>query len=354
MLTDDDWKDEEKESTVLIILFPTCCNSLLPDFLQGLDGPCKVMGIVLESLLLFLCLFSLLTFSSCASLPRIEDYGPLSTDNTPKIIGPRGQLSPKKSKALIDRLKRQVEPTDILQQHSLLIEVISGSPLVTGNTVTLLIDVPATYDAMSKTIRGAKDTINFETYIFEDDEVGRRFADVLLQKQAEGVQVNLIYDSVGCLTTPTAFFQRLRAGGIQAIEFNPIAPSKAHGKWLLTQRDHRKILVVDGTVAFTGGINISSVYFKSVSGRFHYGNAQRISRVQHSWRDTHVQIEGPVVAEFQKLFLETWAREKGPESNRNYFPPKARRERFDAGDWEFSRTDESNHLYDVCICVHLC
>ena len=296
-------------------------NARKEHFISGFCHEQPNMGIVPKPLLLSLCLFSLLTFSRCASLPRIEDYGPLSADGTPKIIGPRGQLSPKISKAIIDRLKGQVEPTDILQRHSLLIEVISGSSLVTGNTVTLLIDGPATYDAMLKTIRGARDTINFETYIFEDDEVGRRFADVLLQKQAEGVQVNLIYDSVGCLTTPTAFFQRLRAGGIQAIEFNPIDPSKAHGKWLLTQRDHRKILVVDGTVAFTGGINISSVYSKSVSGRFHYGDAQRISRVQHSWRDTDVQIEGPAVAEFQKLFLETWAREKGLESNRNYFPP---------------------------------
>ena len=279
------------------------------------------MGAVFNLLLLSLCLFSLLTFSSCVSLPRIEDYGPLSADGTPKIIGPEGQLSPEKGKALIDRLKEQIEPTEILQRHILLVESISGRPLITGNKVTLLIDGPATYDAMFKAIQGAKDHINFETFTIEDDDVGRRFSDLLLQKQAEGVQVNLIYDSAGCLNTPAAFFQRLRDGGIQAIEFNPIDPSKAREKWLLTQRDHRKILVVDGTVAFTGGINISSVYSKNLSGRFHYGDDQRIFRVQHFWRDTDVQIEGPAVAEFQKLFLETWAREKGPEFfNRNYFP----------------------------------
>ena len=86
--------------------------------------------------------------------------------------------------------------------------------MVTGNKVTLLIDGPATYDAMFKAIQSAKDHINLETYIFEDDEVGHRFADLLLRKQAEGVQVNLIYDSVGCMTTPSAFFQRLRDGGL--------------------------------------------------------------------------------------------------------------------------------------------
>jgi cardiolipin synthase len=280
-----------------------------------------VVGTLAKRIILFLSFFYFLAFSSCASLPRIEDYAPLSADNAPKIIGPKGQLSPKKSKAIIERLKGQVEPTDILQRHILLLESISGSPLVTGNKVTLLIDGPATYDAMFKAIRSAKDHINFEIFIIEDDEVGRRFSDLLLQKQAEGVQVNLIYDSAGCLNTPAAFFQRLCDSGIQAIEFNPIDPSKVRGKWLLSQRDHRKILVVDGKVAFTGGINISSVYSKSLSGRFHYGDAQRVFRVQHFWRDTHVQIEGPAVAEFQKLFLETWAREKGPESNGNYFPP---------------------------------
>jgi cardiolipin synthase len=147
------------------------------------------MGAVFKLLFLSLCLFPLLTFSSCATLPRIEEYVPLKVDTAPKIIGPKGQLSPKISKAIMERLEGQVEPTDILQRHTLLIEVISGSPLVTRNKVTLLIDGPATYDAMFKAIRSARDHINFETYIFEDDELGRRFADLLLQKQA---QLNLI------------------------------------------------------------------------------------------------------------------------------------------------------------------
>jgi cardiolipin synthase len=116
-------------------------------------------------------------------------------------------------------------------------EAISGSPLVTGNKVTLLVDGPATYAAMMEAIQRATDHINFETYIFEDDEVGRRFADLLLQKQAEGVQ-NLIYDSVGCLNTPAAFqFER---GWDQTLEFNPVI--RPLWRWL-THRDHRKILI---------------------------------------------------------------------------------------------------------------
>ncbi|HZW37052.1 MAG TPA: phospholipase D-like domain-containing protein, partial [Candidatus Deferrimicrobiaceae bacterium] len=281
------------------------------------------MGIVRELLFFFLFFSCLLAFSGCASLPRMEDYDTRSTDNTPKIIGSKGQLSPEISKAIMERLKGQVEPTDIIERHALLIEAISGSPLIAGNTVTLLIDGPATYDAMFKAIREAGDTINFETFIFEDDEVGRRFADALLRKQAEGVQVNLVYDSVGSMKTPAAFFQRLRDGGIQVREFNPINPLETGGKlWRVNKRDHRKILVVDGRVAFTGGVNISSVYSSSSSGR--RSREREGGPVEHAWRDTHVRITGPAVAEFQKLFLDTWARLKGPDSGRNYFPPLKR------------------------------
>ena len=117
------------------------------------------------------------------------------------------------------------------------------------------------------------------------------------------------------ISTPAAFFQRLRDGGIQVVEFNPVNPFKAHGHWLLAHPDHRKILIVDGKVAITGGINISSVYSSRLSGR------RQVEGAPLPWRDTDVQIEGPAVAEFQKLFLDTWQKQKGPKlSERNYFP----------------------------------
>ena len=135
------------------------------------------------------------------------------------------------------------------------------------------------------------------------------------ERQAEGVQVNLIYDSVGCLNTPAAFFQRLRDGGIRVVEFNPINPLEARGEWRLAQRDHRKILLVDGKVAIVGGINISKVYSSSPLKR------EKNEAAPIHWRDTDVQIEGPAVAEFQKLFLDTWRKQKGPQlADRHYFP----------------------------------
>jgi cardiolipin synthase len=168
---------------------------------------------------------------------------------------------------------------------------------------------------MFEAIRNAKDHINLETFILEDDEIGKKFTDLLLRKQAEGVQVNIIYDSMGSFTTSETFFKRLRDGGIHVVEFNPVSPLKGHLKWLMINPDHRKILIVDGKVAISGGINISKVYSGRLSGR------KKIKGDPLSWRDTDVQIEGPAVAEFQKLFLDTWSKQEGPKlSERDYYP----------------------------------
>ncbi len=215
----------------------------------------------------------------------------------------------------MERLKRSVDPTDILERYTAVVESVTESPLTKGNNVTLLTDGQAAYAAMFKAIQNAKDNINFETFIIEDDEVGRKFVDLLLQKQVEGVQVNLIYDSLGSYGTPTAFFQRLRDRGSQVVEFNPINPFKAHGHWLLAHPDHRKILIIDGKVAIAGGINISSVYSSKLSGK------REVKGAPLPWRDTDVQIEGPAVVEFQKLFFDTWQKQEGPKlSERDYFP----------------------------------
>ncbi len=269
----------------------------------------------------FLLFLSILILGGCASLPNVSEKiqeAPV-TRKSPQILSAKGLLSPQQSKNLVERLQRSVDPTDILQRYLALIESLSESPLTKGNKVTLLVDGPATYAAMFKAIRKAKDHINLETFIIEDitvnDETGLKLADLLLQKQAAGVQVNILYDSLGSNSTPASFFQRLRAGGIQVAEFNPINPIKARGKWRLAKSDHRKILIVDGRVAFTGGVNISQVYSSGLSGRGEH------DPTHIPWRDTDVQIEGPAVAEFQKLFLATWQRQQGAKlSERNYFP----------------------------------
>jgi cardiolipin synthase len=231
----------------------------------------------------------------------------------------RGPVSASKSAAILDELKSKSGDIDILQKHLLMEQAINAdSPLVLGNRLVLLQDGPATYQAMFVAMRKARDHINLETYIFEDDEIGKQFAELLLERQAAGVQINLIYDSVGCLNTPKEFFERLRAGGILVLEFNPINPLTGNEKeWLLNNRDHRKLLVVDGRVAFIGGINISASYSSGSSAK----SARKKGANIVGWRDTHLQIEGPVVAEFQKLFMDTWMKQKGqPLAPKNYFP----------------------------------
>jgi cardiolipin synthase A/B len=255
----------------------------------------------------------------CATLPNVSAtiHNAPTTQQSVQILSARGLLSPAQSQALLDRLQRSVDPTEMLERHTALMEAVSDSPLTKGNKVTLLVNGPATYAAMFRMVESARDHINIESFTVEDvaDVTGRKLADVLLQKQAAGVQVNLIYDSLGSLDTPAAFFQRLRDGGIRVLEFNPQNPLKARGKWRPIKSDHRKILIVDGRIALAGGVNLSRVYTSRPS------RARPRPGAAAAWRDTDVQIEGPAVAEFQKLFLDTWRRQQGPKlADRHYFP----------------------------------
>jgi cardiolipin synthase len=238
-----------------------------------------------------------------------------NTQQPPRIVSSSGLLSPEKSKAILEQLDKLHQPTDLLQRHNYVMEQVSENPVTKGNKVVLLVDGQATYAAMYKIIKNAKDHINLETFIFDDDEVGRRFSDLLIQKQTEGVQVNIIYDKFGNLNDPVSFFERLRHAGIQVVEINPINPLPIRGEWRLANVDHRKLLIVDGKVAITGGVNISKVYSSTPSDR----DEERAEPLP--WRDTDVLIEGPAVAEFQKLFFDTWRKQKGPKlSGHSYFP----------------------------------
>jgi cardiolipin synthase len=257
--------------------------------------------------------------ASCSSLPTIVPDLALHERRPVPLVGAAGPLSAARSKAILDELGRHGAATDIFSRHLALEEAIVGSPLTTGNQVLLLQNGPATYRAMLAAIATARDHIHLETYILDDDEVGREFADALLARRAQGVQVRLMRDSVGTLATPAAFFDRLVAGGVEVLEFNPVNPLQARKDWELNQRDHRKLLIVDGRIAFMGGINISGVYS---GGSFGSGAHARPAGTP-AWRDTDLQLQGPVVAELQKLFLATWAAQKGPApAAGNYFPPQ--------------------------------
>jgi cardiolipin synthase len=260
---------------------------------------------------------SLLGVLACATLPDADELQQRHAGQEASFRDARGTLSRQKSAAILAQLKGRSGEIDILDRHLAIEQAIVGSPLVLGNKVSLLQDGATTYAAMFAAMRKARDHINLQSYIIEDDEIGRQFADLLLEQQRRGVQVNLIYDSVGALNTPKAFFERLTDGGIAVLEFNPINPLSARRGWLLNQRDHRKLLVVDGRTAFLGGINISSVYSSGSIPR----RSAKSDRQAVPWRDTHLQIDGPVVSQFQKLFLETWEKQHGPLlAVKAYFP----------------------------------
>jgi len=255
---------------------------------------------------------------ACSSLPTIvPDLS--RKDARVAIEGATGPLSAAQSKVVLDRLNAGGKPTSIFDRHLAFEEAVAGTPLVTGNRVKLLIDGPNTYAAMLAAIHDARDHINFETYILEDDETGQQFADALIAKQRAGVQVNVMYDSVGTLRTKREFFQQFRDTGIRTVEYNPVNPLTARAGWDVNERDHRKVLIVDGQTAFLGGVNISSVYKGSS-----FGSApERRGRTGKAlpWRDTHLQIDGPVVADFQRMFIDTWAQQQGdPLPPRLYFP----------------------------------
>jgi cardiolipin synthase len=256
----------------------------------------------------------LLALTGCATLP---DYKSLSKidppQQLPQINGPKGPLSPAHSEAVLNRLQKTGKST-LLERHLAFMEALNSNPLVVGNSVQLLIDGPATYRAMFEAIAAAHDNINLETYILEDDEVGQEFADALIRKQREGVQVNIMYDSVGSIETSAAYFDRLKREGVNVCEYNPVNPLKGN-ILALNNRDHRKMLVVDGNTGFAGGINISRVYSSNIFKR------HKTEKTEERWRDTHVEVKGPAAKELQQLFMANWHKERcAALAQRNYFP----------------------------------
>ena len=215
------------------------------------------------------------------------------------------------------QLARFAGDDEVLQRQVAAEGQAAGTPLTAGNEVTLLQNGPATYAAMKQAIESAKDTINIEFYILAADSIGDEISQLLIRKCRSGVAVQLIYDSQGSIDTPSAFWGRLRASGVKVLEYNPLDPLRARITYEPNDRDHRKLLVIDGRLAITGGINITEIYI--------YGGVESGShdRSWLKWRDTDVQIEGPAVPQLQRTFLDTWSAQKGgPLPSRAFFPPQ--------------------------------
>jgi cardiolipin synthase len=217
-----------------------------------------------------------------------------------------------------------------MSEHSHAHALVAGlvEPLVTGNRVDLLQDGPGTYAAMFEAIANARDHVNLESYILEAEGPGEEFARRLIERAAAGVRVNVIYDSFGSIGTPASYFDHLRANGVNVCEYNPLRRLGNLLSRALHLRDHRKLMVVDGRIGFIGGINISPVYSAGSSPLAALAGSGPAptpdTQASLGWRDTHVRVEGPIVAQLQRLFMRHWSKHSSIAlRGTHYFPPLA-------------------------------
>jgi len=178
-----------------------------------------------------------------------------------------------------------------MDQIRTLIERHAGFCLSTDNEVELLKDGKKTFNRIFETLQAAEESIHVQYYIFEEGELADRLLDLFVQKEAAGVEVRLIYDSIGSLSLSRGYLKRLRDAGIEVHNFLPYR----FGKFLtsLNYRNHRKIIVVDGKIAFTGGINISDKYLKG-------------DRLLGMWHDMHLMVRGQAAHQLDAVFINDW------------------------------------------------
>ena len=234
----------------------------------------------------------------------------------PPIVARQRELSQdagdKVLQAALERYKDDAAVRELVES----VRRYSSAPLTTGNRVSVLIDGPQTYSAIEATLRAARHDIHIETFIFGAGDVGQRFADLLAQKRKEGLEVRVLYDSLGSRETPREFFDGLRQHDIEVREFRPLNVVKTPEVWNLHNRDHRKIIVVDGKVGFTGGINIDSTYTSASTSKPGPDRG-----LEDGWRDTHIEIQGPAVKQLQTLFVDSWQQAGAhTEFGDKYFP----------------------------------
>ncbi|HEU5283033.1 MAG TPA: phospholipase D-like domain-containing protein [Burkholderiales bacterium] len=184
--------------------------------------------------------------------------------------------------------------------------VLLGPPLLDGNQADELVNGEEIFPAMLGAIRSARHTITFETYIYWSGRIGGQFADVLAERARAGVKVHVLLDWVGSGKIDPAYMQTMEQAGVQVRRYNK---PRWYSLGRLNNRTHRKLLVVDGAVGFTGGVGIADVWL---------GDAQS----PEQWRDTHFRLRGPAVGQLQAAFMDNWTQATGEVLHgAEYFPP---------------------------------
>ena len=205
--------------------------------------------------------------------------------------------------------KVDVKPTHLYAaadpQFLRTMSVLLGPPLIDGNRVETLLNGDQIFPSMLQAIEGATQTINFETYIYWSGEVGRRFADALAKRARAGVKVNVLVDWVGSQKMDDDSIETMKQAGVDIRKYRPL---RWYNLGRINNRTHRKLLVTDGRVGFTGGVGIADAWS---------GDAED---PQH-WRDNHYRIEGPAVAQMQSAFMDNWTKVSGSVLHGDeYFP----------------------------------
>ena len=186
--------------------------------------------------------------------------------------------------------------------------VLLGPAILPGNTITDLENGDEIFPAMLAAIASAQKTITFETYIYWSGEIGRKFADALSERARAGLQVNVTIDWVGSISMDEALLQEMEAAGVHVQRYRPL---HWYNLSRMNNRTHRKLLVVDGRIGFTGGVGIGDPWQGHAQDRDH-------------WRDMHFRIEGPAVAQVQSAFNDNWIKTSGEVLNgTDYFPSLA-------------------------------
>lgn len=196
------------------------------------------------------------------------------------------------------RARPRTAPVD--ESESLLVAITRYArherKLRRGNAVRPLRTGAEAFPAMLAAIAAATRTICLETYIVEADRTGQRFADALCERAAAGVTVRFLFDALGGFGITGEYLQRLRDSGVEVMAWNPLAPWGAALPW--SHRDHKKILVVDDQLAFTGGLNLGDEYAAIEDGG-------------KGWHDVHCELRGPIVRDLARLFRATWLKAGG-------------------------------------------
>jgi cardiolipin synthase A/B len=271
-----------------------------------------------------LALFVLIA-TGCATVPDVDNdiaKATAASSTAPTILGADGVLAVSQSRRLLNRVTDE-KPDALLERHLAVEQAVAGTPLTAGNSTELLRDGEGTFAAIFEAIETAKHHINLEYYTLEDVvHDGRHLSDLLIAKRRAGVAVNIIYDSYGSSKTPGKFFERLKEAGVNLLDFHPVNPLEAVADgYSPNDRDHRKMMIVDGAVGIVGGVNLASYYQSRTPASNGSGERQNAGDKPETWRDLSMRIEGPAVKQLQGLFLGHWKSEGGPALDQTDFFP---------------------------------